>query len=229
MCIHSFISVTVDNSIFELSLMIAIIVFSALLVVTCAIAVSSVCIVIIVKCKKGKGKQSVRRKPPWRKNAMIKRGIATDSVQPEPPVYIEILPDLRAPRLSARKSGSSGSHSQTLPMSVPVRCTNPSNVDKTFRVHSLGDSTYVNVGVRRTATQTGVSKVSKPVPQPHQESDIHVPYDANEWYDTLQPREKEEEEEEEYIEMTSLRQEVEVNWNSAYRTLEGYNNFIVQN
>ena len=158
MCIHSFISVTVDNSIFELSLMISIIVLSALLVVTCVIAVSSVCIVIIVKCKKEKGKQSVRRKPPWRKNAM-KRGIATDSIQPEPPVYIEILPDLRAPRSSGRKSGSSGSRSQTLPMSVPVRCTNPSNIDKTYRVHSLEDNTYVNVGVHRTATQTRVSKV----------------------------------------------------------------------
>ena len=52
--------------------------------------------------------------------------------------------------------------------------------------------------------------------------------DANELYDTLQSREEEEEEEEEqYIEMTSLRQDVQVNWKSAYRTLEVYN--IVQN
>ena len=50
--------------------------------------------------------------------------------------------------------------------------------------------------------------------------------DANELYDTLQSRE-EEEEEEQYIEMTSLRQDVQVNWKSAYRTLEVYN--IVQN
>ena len=45
----------------------------------------------------------------------------------------------------------------------------------------------VNIGLRRTATQTGVSKVSKPVPQPHQESDI-PPLDTNELYDTLQYR-----------------------------------------
>ena len=48
--------------------------------------------------------------------------------------------------------------------------------------------------------------------------------DAKELYDTLQSRE---EEEEQYIEMTSLRQDVQVNWKSAYRTLEVYN--IVQN
>ena len=227
---HSFISVTVDNnSIFELSreLMIVIIVLSAVLVVTCAITVSSVCIVIIVKCKKEKRKRSVRRKPSWRKNARIKRGIPTHTVQPEPPVYIEILPDLKAPRSSATRSGSSDSNPQTPPISVPVRCTkstNPSNV------HSLEDNTYVNIGLRRTATQTGVSKVSKSVPQPYQESDI--PLDANELYDILQPREKEEEEEEEeeeqeYIEMTSLRQDIQMNWNSAYRKLEVYN--IVQN
>ena len=221
---HSFISVTVgNNSFFELSqeLMIVIIVLSAVLVVTCAITVSSVCIVIIVKRKKEKGKRSVRRKPSWRKNAIIKRGIPTHTVQPEPPVYIEILPDLNAPRSSATRSGSSNSNPQTSPISVPVRCTkstNPSNVDKTSRVHSLEDNTYVNIGLCRTATQTGVSKVSKPVPQPYQESDIPL--------DALQPREKEEEEQE-YIEMTSLRQDIQVNWNSAYRKLEVYN--IVQN
>ena len=83
---HSFISVTVDNnSSFELSqeLMIVIIVLSAVLVVSCAITICSVCIV------KGKGRQSVRKK-----NAMIKCGIP---VQPDPPEYIEILPDPKAP------------------------------------------------------------------------------------------------------------------------------------
>ena len=59
--------------------------------------------------------------------------------------------------------------------------------------------------------------------QPHQESDI-PPLDANELYDTLQSREEEEEEEEEeeqeYIEMTSLKPDVQMNWKSAYRTLE---------
>ena len=271
---HSFISVTVDNnSIFELSqeLMIVIIVLSAVLVVTCAITVSSVCIVIIVKRKKEKRKRSVRRKPSWRKNARIKRGIPTHTVQPEPPVYIEILPDLKAPRSSATRSGSCNSNPQTSPISVPVRCTkstNPSNV------HSIEDNTYVNIGLRRTATQTGVSKVSKPVPQPHQErityrgdtsmsdsitirktksakilmSDAKsvppprlmrqnaikeeevcsqitsdIPLETNGLYDILQPREKEEEEEQEYIEMMSLTQDIQVNWNSAYRKLEMYN------
>ena len=274
---HSFISVTVDNnSIFELSqeLMIVIIVLSAVLVVTCAITVSSVCIVIIVKRKKEKRKWSVRRKPSWRKNARIKRGIPTHTVQPEPPVYIEILPDLKAPRSSASKSGGSHSDPQTPPISVPVRCTkstNPSNVDKTSCVE---DNTYVNIGLHRTATQTGVSKVSKPVPQPHQErityrgdmsmsdsitirktksakilmSDAKsvppprlmrqnaikeeevcsqitsdIPLETNGLYDILQPREKEEEEEQEYIEMMSLTQDIQVNWNSAYRKLEMYN------
>ena len=63
---HSFISVTVNNnSSFELSqeLMIAIIVSSAVLVVTCSITICSVC---IVKGKKDKGRK---------KNAMIKCGI----------------------------------------------------------------------------------------------------------------------------------------------------------
>ena len=208
--------------------------------------------------------------------------MGSEGAQPPPtPINMGTLafkiPDLKAPRSSASKSGGSHSNPQTPPISVPVRCTkstNPSNVDKTSCVHSLEDNTYVNIGLRRTATQTGVSKVSKPVPQPHQErityrgdtsmsdsitirktksakilmSDAKlvppprltrqnaikeeevssqitsdIPLEARELYDILQPREKEEEEEEEeqeYIKMSRQTQDIQVNWNSAYRKLE---------
>ena len=194
---HSFISVPVDNnSSFELSqeLIIVIIVFSAVLVVTCAITICSVC---IVKGKKDKGRQSVRKK-----NAMIKCGIP---LRPDPPEYIEILADPKAPHKPTPQSHQERitcrgdiSMSETIrkPKSVEIRMSDAKPVlpPRLLRQNSIKEEeVYSQI--------TG-----------------EIPLEADEI-----PQAREEEEEGEYIEITNDTQDIQVNWNSAYNKLEMYN------
>ena len=200
---HSFISVTVDNnSSFELSreLMIAIIVSSAVLVVTCSITICSVC---IVNYKKDKGRQSVRKK-----NAMIKYGIPLRPVQPDPPQYIEILPDPKAPH-------------RPIPQSHQERITCREDI-------SMSET------IRKPKSAETLMSDAKPVLPPRllrqnsiKEEEVYsqitsdIPLEADKLYEIPQPRE--EEEEGEYIEITNDTQDIQVNWNSAYNKLEVYN------
>ena len=177
--------------------MIVIIVSSAVLVVTCAIAVSSVC---IVKGRKDKGRQSVRKK-----NAMIKCGMP---VQPDPPEYIEILPDPKA-------------------LHRPIPQSNQERI--TYR----GDISMSET-IRKPKSAETLMSDAKPVLPPRllrqnsiKEEEVYsqitsdIALEADELYEIPQPRE--EEEEGEYIEMTNDTQDIQVNWNSAYNKLEVYN------
>ena len=157
--------------------------------------------------RKDKGRRSVRKK-----NAMIKRGIPLRPVQPDPPEYIEILADPKAPHKPIPRS-----HQE--------------------RIIYRGDISMSET-IRKPKSAKILMSDAKPVLPPRllrqnsiKEEEVYsqitgeIPLKADKLHEIPQPREEEEEEEEEgeYIEMTNETQDIQVNWNSAYNKLEMYN------